>query len=94
MLNFEIRNFGELQEVVLPGLKILASVSDVKNQKARRVGDPLEYAKAMFIRIVEDGETYSQRQSFADLERSFGFLLERGFACAYTSSFFYRRFNL
>ena len=48
LLNFEIRNFGELHEVVLPGLKILATVSDVKNQKARRVGDPLEFAKAMF----------------------------------------------
>ena len=36
----------------------------------------------MFIRIVEDDGTFSQSQSFSELETSFGFLLERGFACA------------
>jgi hypothetical protein len=79
--NFEIRDYEGIQGAVLPNLKKLASIEDVKQRKARRVGDSLEFAKGVFIKIIVDDGAYSYRTEFAKLEASFGFLLEKGFAC-------------
>ena len=81
LANFEIRDYDDIQGVVLPGLKKSASVEDVQKQKARRVGDGLEYAKGIFIKVIVQRNSDSYRQEFKDLETSFSFLLERGFAC-------------
>lgn len=81
LANFEIRDYGDIQGVVLPGLKKSAMVEDVQKQKARRVGDGLEYAKGIFIKVIVQRNSDSYRQEFKDLETSFSFLLERGFAC-------------
>ena len=79
--NFEIRDYEGIQGAVLPNLKKLASIEDVKQRKARRVGDGLEFAKGVFIKIIVDDGADSYRTEFAELEASFGFLLEKGFAC-------------
>ena len=79
--DFEIRDYDEIQGVVLPGLKKSASVSDVQTQKARRVGDSLEFAKGVFIKVVFRDLTDSFREESLSLEASFGFMLERGFGC-------------
>jgi len=79
--NFEIRDYEDIQGAVLPNLKKLASIEDVKQRNARRVGDGLEFARGVFIKIIVDDGSYSYRTEFAELEASFGFLLEKGFAC-------------
>ncbi|MBT3667542.1 MAG: hypothetical protein HN548_08695 [Opitutae bacterium] len=79
--DFEIRDFESVHGVVLPGFKKLATVMDVQSQKARRVGDGLEFAKGIFIKIVFKDFTDSYREDFSNLEASFGFILERGFGC-------------
>ena len=81
LANFEIRDYEEIQGMVLPGLKKLATIEEVRSRKARRVGDGLEFAKGVLFKIIIEDGTYSYRSEFAELEPSFGFLLENGFAC-------------
>ncbi len=79
--NFEIRDYEEIQGLVLPGLKKLATIEEVKSRKARRVGDGLEFAKGVLFKIIIENDIDSYRSEFTELEPSFGFLLENGFAC-------------
>lgn len=77
--NYEIRDYGEIRGLVLPGLKRAASLDDVQSKKARRVGDKMEFARGVFLKVILNKDLY--KQEFADLESCFGFLLEKGFAC-------------
>lgn len=81
LAEFEIRDFDKVRGVVLPGFKKAATVMDVQSKKARRVGDGLEFAKGIFIKVVYQSYTDSYREEFSNLEASFGFMLERGFGC-------------
>ncbi len=78
---FEIRDRGEIRGLVLPGLKKPASLEDRKQKLARRVGDDLEYSEGMLIRILSSTEPEDYETEFAELESTFGFLLENGIAC-------------
>ncbi|SVD28951.1 uncharacterized protein METZ01_LOCUS381805, partial [marine metagenome] len=73
---FEIRDRGEIRGLVLPGLKKPASLEDRKQKLARRVGDDLEYSEGMLIRILSSTEPEDYETEFAELESTFGFLLE------------------
>ena len=81
LAEFEIRDYDKVHGVVLPGFKKAATIEDVKLQRARRVGDGLEFAKGIFIKVVLQELTDSYRDEFSSLEASFGFMLERGFGC-------------
>jgi hypothetical protein len=81
LAQFEIRDYGDIQGVVLPGFKKKATVEDVQGQKARRVGDALEFARGIFVKVVLRDDSNSYREINLDLEASFGFMLEKGFAC-------------
>ena len=81
LAQFEIRDYGDIQEVVLPGFKKKATIEDVKGQKARRVGDTLEFARGIFVKVVIRDDSNSYRETTSELEASFGFMLEKGFAC-------------
>ena len=81
LANYEIRDYGRLHGVVLPGLKKIATVDDVKAQNARRVGDALEYANGVFIKVVLHDSSFSLVEEVKNIEDSFGFLLNEGFAC-------------
>ena len=48
--NYEIRDYGEIRGLVLPGLKRAASLEDVQSKKARRVGDKMEFARGFFLK--------------------------------------------
>lgn len=82
LVNYEIRDYGAVKGVVLPGLKKAATIENVRNRRARRVGDKMEFARGLFIKIILDENDDSFSSEFSKLEASFGFLLERGFACA------------
>ena len=81
LANFEIRDYDEIIDVVLPGLKKISTVEDVNAMKARRVGDALEFARGIFIKVVLRDGSNSYSQTNAELEASFGFMAEKGFAC-------------
>lgn len=81
LAQFEIRDYGEIRGLVLPGLKKPATLEDVNQKYARRVGDDLEYSEGMLVRIISSSEQEDYETEFAELESSFGFLLENGIAC-------------
>ena len=78
---FEIRDYGEVRGLVLPGLKKPASLEDVNKKDARRVGDDLEYSEGMLLRVLASTKPEDYENEFAQLESTFGFLLENGIAC-------------
>ena len=78
---FEIRDYGEVRGLVLPGLKKPASLEDVNKKDARRVGDDLEYSEGMLVRVLASTKPEDYENEFAELESTFGFLLENGIAC-------------
>ncbi len=79
--NFEIRDFGKIRGLVLPGLKRPATMEEVTLKKARRVGDPLEYSEAMLIRFLSSSQPEDYEAEFGFQEPTFGFLLQNGVAC-------------
>lgn len=79
--NFEIRDFGPIRGIVLPGLKRSATLEEVNQKVARRVGDELEYSKGILIRIISSMEAEDYETEFSNLESTFGFVLKRGIAC-------------
>jgi hypothetical protein len=82
LANFDIRDYGEVS-LVLPGLKRTATLEDVNReiQGVRRVGDDLEYSEGMLVRILSSKKPEDYETEFAELESTFGFLLENGIAC-------------
>ena len=83
---FEIKDIGVAKHVVLPGLQISATLKEVKMKMARRVGDPMEYAKGMVMRVVTSKEKHIIEEELARLETVFKFILEKGLACAVISA--------
>ncbi|MBT3637201.1 MAG: hypothetical protein HN531_09690 [Opitutae bacterium] len=81
LANFEIRDFGPITGIVLPGLKRAANPEEVNQKMARRVGDELEYSKGILIRIISSMEAEDYETEFSNLESSFGFVLKKGIAC-------------
>jgi len=81
LANFEIRDFGPITGIVLPGLKRPATLEEVNQKMARRVGDDLEYSKGILIRIISSMEAADYETEFSNLESSFGFVLKKGIAC-------------
>ena len=79
---FEIKDIGKVESVVLPGLRKPATLEEVNRKLARRIADPLEFAKGLVIRVLPHEEKHLIAQEFNRLASSFKFLLERGFACA------------
>ena len=45
LVNFEIRDFGPVRSVVLPGWKRSASPEEVRRKMARRIGDSIEFSE-------------------------------------------------
>ena len=80
--NFEIKDIGKVESIVLPGLQKPATLEEVNRKLARRIADPLEFAKGLVIRVLPHEEKHLIAQEFNRLASSFKFLLERGFACA------------
>jgi hypothetical protein len=80
--NFEIKDIGKVESIVLPGLQKPATLEEVNRKLARRIADPLEFAKGLVIRVLPHAEKHLIAQEFNRLASSFKFLLERGFACA------------
>ena len=79
--NFEIKDIGKVESIVLPGLQKPATLEDVNRKLARRIADPLEFAQGLVIRVLPHEEKHLIAQEFNRLASSFKFLLERGFAC-------------
>ena len=81
LAKYEIRDYGVIRGLVLPGLKKPATLEDVNQEDARRVGDDLEYSEGMLVRILSSTKEEDYEAEFAELESTFGFLLENGIAC-------------
>ena len=81
LVNFEIRDFGPVRGVVLPGLKKIANREDVLEKRARRVGDPMEYAKGLVVRVFNKHENQEINEEFNRMEFIFKSFLEEGLAC-------------
>ena len=80
--NFEIKDIGDVESIVLPGLQKPATLEELNRKLARRIADPLEFAKGLVIRVLPHQEKHLIAQEFNRLASSFRFLLEKGFACA------------
>ena len=52
LAKYEIRDYGEIRGLVLPGLKKPVTLEDVNQEDARRVGDDMEYSEGMLVRIL------------------------------------------
>jgi hypothetical protein len=81
--NFSKRNNSkaDITELLLPNLNKFATANDVNAELARRVGDKIETAKAVFIKVVIKQDAYTRENEFKRLNSSFGFLARQGFAC-------------
>lgn len=81
--NLKKRNISkaDITELLLPSLNKYATAEDVNAELARRVGDKIETAKAVFIKVVIKQDAYTRENEFEKLNSSFGFLAKEGFAC-------------
>ena len=77
----KISDYGEINGLILPNLKKYATKGDVSNNLARRVGDPIETAKAIFIKVIEQNDTDLKENESKILESNFAYLAKKGFAC-------------
>jgi hypothetical protein len=78
---FEIKDFGEIESVILPGLQKPATKQEVINKLARRIADPMEYAKGLLVRVIPSTEKHKINEEFKRLEAVFKFILQQGIAC-------------
>ena len=83
--NFEITNLGMVKEVVLPGLRRPATSLDVANGLARRESLPVDFSKALFVRVIPQTSRLVYEQSFGQWEKAFAFLLNHGISCVLLS---------
>ena len=79
--DFEIKDLNGVESVLLPGLQKPATLNDVRRKLARRIDDPLEFAKGLVIRVVQTDENHILQDEFNRLTSVFKLLLENGFAC-------------
>ena len=77
----KISDYGEINGLILPNLKKYATEADVSNSLARRVGDPIETAKAIFIKVIEQNDADLKENESKILESNFAYLAKKGFAC-------------
>ncbi len=81
---FEVREVAGIKDMVLPGLTSLATLEDVEEGIARRVGEKIPFAKAVFLSVlsskheISKGEFDDRRR---ELETQFVPFLERGIGC-------------
>ena len=83
---FEIKDINGASHVVLPGMQIAATLDEVKRKMARRVGDPMEYAEGLLIRVVASKEKHIIEAELSRLQAVFKFLLDKGLACVVVSA--------
>jgi hypothetical protein len=77
---YEIRDLGLIKSVVLPGLFRPATMHDVSSGSARRIGDRIEFADCLFVRLTRPIPHAQFEKKFTLIESSFGFLADQGFA--------------
>ena len=82
ILSFEIRDLGEVENVVIPGIRRIASKIDVEKKLARRIGDPIEFAKGLILRVLPENSKFRINEEYQLMEMPFKFFLENGVACA------------
>jgi len=78
--SYEIRDLGLVKSVILPGLFRPATMHDVSQGSARRIGDRIEFADCLFVRLIRPTPPAQFGKQFSLLEGSFGFLADHGFA--------------
>ena len=78
LANFDIRNFQDGMNLYVPSLNRFANKNDIECGYARRIGDKIEYSKAVFIEVLN--KDVSEDSDFAR-QKSFGFLLGKGISC-------------
>ena len=78
--SYEIRDLGLVKSVILPGLFRPATMHDVNHGSARRIGDRIEFADCLFVRLTRPISSAKFEKKFTLLEGSFGFLADHGFA--------------
>jgi hypothetical protein len=83
---FEIKDIKGARHVVLPGMQMPASMNEVKHKMARRLGDPMEYAKGLVMRVIVSKEKHILEAEIMRLQAVFKFLLEEGLACVVVSA--------
>jgi hypothetical protein len=81
--NYKITDYAKagITDLLLPNLHKFATVNDVNEQIARRVGDQIETVKAVFIKVIVKRDSYTKENEFKGLNSSFGFLAKQGFGC-------------
>ena len=77
--NYDIRNFNNVSGLIFPKLVRQATEEDIQQNYARRVGDTLEYSRAIFIHVVTDEVSYLE--NLDSTHKTFGFLLNENIAC-------------
>ena len=77
--NYDIRNFNNVSGLIFPKLVRQATEEDIQQNYARRVGDTLEYSRAIFIYVVTDEVSYLENMD--STQKTFGFLLNENIAC-------------
>ena len=78
LASFDIRNFQDGMNLYVPSLSRFASKDDIERGYARRVGDKIEYSKAVFIEVQNKD---ASEDSYLARQKSFGFLLGKGISC-------------
>ncbi len=66
--------------MILPGQFRPATMHDVNHGSARRIGDSIEFADCLFVRLTRPIPIAQFEKEFTQLEASFGFLADHGFA--------------
>ena len=79
--DYEIRDFGSVRGVVVPGLVRTATREEVNKKLARRVGDSMEFAKGLVLRVYHTNHNQGVNKEFDRLEYMFKFFLREGLAC-------------
>ena len=80
LATYDIRDLGLIKSAVLPGLFRPATMHDVNQGSARRIGDKIEYSNCLFIYLTHQKESNEIKKLFISLEKPFGFLASEGIA--------------
>ena len=66
--DYEIRDYGSVRGVVVPGLVRTATREEVNKKLARRVGDSMEFAKGLVLRVYHTNHNQGVNKEFDRLE--------------------------